>query len=158
MTKTLRRCAAALAALAAAGVLAGCSPATAELPAPSPGPAADDLCRELLERVPQTVYDQERVEVRPETPYAAAWGDPPIALRCGVGRPEELRPDSELTVVNGIAWLPEPGERPDLYTAVGREAYVEMSIPATYGAPAQGLVAMSDLIDQEIPALPAGEL
>ncbi|MUL42200.1 DUF3515 domain-containing protein [Streptomonospora sp. PA3] len=147
-----------MAALGAAGLLAGCSAQAVQMPAPSPPPAADDLCRALVDRVPQTLFGQERIEVRPETPYAAAWGDPPIALRCGVGRPPELRPDSELMVVNEIAWLPEPAERPDLFTAVGREAYVEMTVPHSYGAPGEGLVPISDLIAQEIPALPLGEL
>ncbi|MFD0801780.1 DUF3515 domain-containing protein, partial [Streptomonospora algeriensis] len=117
--------------------------------------AAEDACRALVERSPERLFGQERVEVRPETPYAAAWGDPPIALRCGVGRPAELRPDSELMVVDEVAWLPEP---PGVYTAVGREAYVEVVVPPSYGAPAEGLVEISDLVFREIPELPSGEL
>lgn len=151
----MRRGAAGLAALGAVSVLAGCSAQAVEVPAPSPDAAAEDMCRALVDRVPERLFDQDRIEVRPPTPYAAAWGDPPIALRCGVGRPAELRPDSELMVVDGIAWLPE---EPEVYTAVGREAYVEMVVPPSYGAPAQGLVEISGLIAQEIPKLPSGEL
>ncbi|GAA4915848.1 DUF3515 domain-containing protein [Streptomonospora salina] len=151
----MRRAAAGLAALTAAGVLAGCSARTVEMPEPSPDAAVEEMCRALVDRAPERLFDRDRVEVRPDTPYAAAWGDPPIALRCGVGRPGQLRPDSELTVVDGIAWLPE---EPDVYTAVGREAYVEMILPPSYGAPAEGLVEISGLVSAEIPALPSGEL
>ncbi|MDT0304691.1 DUF3515 domain-containing protein [Streptomonospora wellingtoniae] len=154
----MRRAATGTAALCAAGVLASCSAGAVEMPAPTPGPAAEQMCRALVDRLPQTLFDQDRVGVRPETPYATAWGDPPIALRCGVGSPAGLRPDSQLTVVNEIAWLPGSAERPELFTAVGREAYVEMTVPASYGAPAEGLVKVSNLIKQEIPALPPGEL
>ncbi|GAB3451950.1 hypothetical protein GCM10027570_29560 [Streptomonospora sediminis] len=153
----MRRAAAVLAALGAAAALAGCSP-TAEVPAPSPGNKAADLCRALVDRTPEAMYGEQRAETEPETPYTAAWGDPPIALRCGVGRPGDLRPESQLAVVNGISWLPGSAERPETYTAVGREAYVELTVPASYGAPAQGLVAISKLIDREIPSLPSGEL
>jgi len=79
--------------------------------------------------------------------------------RCGAGeRPAGLRPDSQLLSVNDIAWLPEPADAPTLFTAVGREAYVELTLPATYSPAAEALTTLSALIDQEIPALPPGEL
>ncbi|MDA0562820.1 DUF3515 domain-containing protein [Streptomonospora sp. S1-112] len=154
----MRRAAATLAALTALAAASGCASGTVRLPAPSPAPEARDVCRDLVERLPDTLFEQPRAELDPATPYAAAWGDPPIALRCGVARPAALAPDSELMVVEEVAWLPEPPGEPTLYTAVGREVYVEMTLPASYGAPAQGLVRVSELIAEEVPALPSGEL
>ncbi|MBV2362594.1 DUF3515 domain-containing protein [Streptomonospora nanhaiensis] len=154
----MRRAAAALAALTTVAAAAGCASGTVRLPAPSPAPEARDVCRDLVERLPDTLVDQPRAEVEPDTPYAAAWGDPPIALRCGVARPPALAPDSELMVVEEVAWLAEPPAEPNLYTAVGREVYVELTLPPSYGPPAQGLVRVSELIAEEIPALPSGEL
>ncbi|RCV54036.1 DUF3515 domain-containing protein [Marinitenerispora sediminis] len=144
--------------LAVAVLLAGCAAGEVEVPAPAPQGRAADLCRTLVDQAPDTLFGQERVAVRPDSEFVAAWGSPTIALRCGVPRPEGLRADSELTVVNEIAWLPQPADRPNLYTAVGREAYVEMSIPPSYTPPAEALVAVGDLIAREVPALPAGEL
>ncbi|GLU46620.1 DUF3515 domain-containing protein [Nocardiopsis ansamitocini] len=136
--------------------LSGCG--AVRVPATEPeGPAAA-ACRTLMPGLPGTLYEQERVEVEPDSEFVAAWGSPTIALRCGVPRPEGLRPDSELFVVNDITWLGEPAERPTLFTAVGREAYVEVSIPQAYQPPALGLVALSELVAQDVPALPAGEL
>ncbi len=149
---------AAVAALAGVAVLAGCTSGSAQVPAPAPEGQAADLCRTLVAKAPDTMFGQDRISVEPASDYVAAWGDPPIALRCGVERPERLRPDSELLVVNDIAWFAQPPDNPNLYTAVGREAYVELSISPSYGAPAEGLVAISDLITEEIPALPSGEL
>ncbi|CAM3723968.1 DUF3515 domain-containing protein [Nocardiopsis gilva] len=142
----------------ALALLAGCTGGAVEVPEPTPGKKAAELCRALVKRAPETLFDQNRVDVDPASDFVAAWGDPPIALRCGVDRPSALRPDSELMVVNDIAWLPEPADQPNLFTAVGREAYVELSLPPSYGAPAEGLVAISDLINDEVPALPDGEL
>ncbi|MFC7742285.1 DUF3515 family protein [Nocardiopsis composta] len=73
-------------------------------------------------------------------------------------RPESYRPDSELTVVNGVAWLPEPADRPTTYTALGREAYVEVTVPPSYSPPAEALVAVGDAVADTVPALPDGEL
>ncbi|TQN30682.1 uncharacterized protein DUF3515 [Haloactinospora alba] len=143
---------------AALTVLAGCAADTAEVPAPSPDAETAELCRTLVQRLPDTVVGQERVATRPDSDHVAAWGDPPVAVRCGVERPTELAPDSHLRTVNGIAWFPEPGDRPTLFTAVGREAYVELDVPPSYGAPARGLVEVGDVIADTVPALPDGEV
>ncbi|WP_046468048.1 DUF3515 domain-containing protein [Allosalinactinospora lopnorensis] len=143
--------------LAGVTLMAGCTATDVQVPEPTPGEQAAELCRTLVDDVPRTLFGEAEVS-EPGSDLVAAWGDPVIALRCGVDRPDALRPDSELMVVNDVAWLPEPPDEPNLYTAVGHEAYVEMSIPPAYGAPAEGLVEISDLINENIPALPGGKL
>ncbi|MFC4560296.1 DUF3515 domain-containing protein [Nocardiopsis mangrovi] len=145
------------ATVAGLALVSGCS-GTVEVPVPDPQGAAAEQCRALVEGAPDELFGEARATVEPESPYTAAWGDPPIALRCGVERPAGLLPDSELMVVDDIAWLPQPPDRPTLYTAVGREAYVEMTVPPSYGPPAEALVAVSALIADGVPALPGGEL
>jgi len=125
---------------------------------PTPDAHTAKLCRSMMARLPDTLYEQERIRVEPDSKLVAAWGSPTIAVRCGVERPAGLRPDSQLLSVNDIAWLPEPADAPTLFTAVGREAYVELTLPATYSPAAEALTTLSALIDQEIPALPPGEL
>ncbi|GAB3208132.1 DUF3515 domain-containing protein [Marinactinospora thermotolerans] len=144
--------------LAGTVLVAGCSGGVVEVPPPDPDERAAQLCQGLMERLPDSLFGEEQVRVEPASRFVAAWGSPTVALRCGVERPAGLQPDSELMVINEIAWLPQPADSPNLYTAVGREAYVEMSIPPSYSPPAEGLTAISDLIVEEIPALPAGTL
>lgn len=146
------------AALAVLLLANACAAAEVRMEAPQPDEATAALCRDLVDRLPERLFGQEQVPVRPESDFMAAWGDPPAALRCGVERPLALRPDSVLEEVNGVAWLPQPEDEPVLYTAVGREAYVELTVPPAYGAPAPGLVAISDLVGETVPALPEGRL
>ncbi|TDQ53664.1 DUF3515 domain-containing protein [Actinorugispora endophytica] len=146
------------AAALAAGLLllSGCG--AVRMQPPEPDERTAGLCRALVDRLPETLYEQDRVAVQPDSDLVAAWGSPTIALRCGVERPEGLLPDSQLTVVGEVAWLGEPADSPSLYTAVGREAYVELTLPATYTPPALALATISGLVEEEVPALPAGEL
>ncbi|RNL84806.1 DUF3515 domain-containing protein [Halostreptopolyspora alba] len=145
--------------LAGLTAMAGCTAAEAEVPEPSPDGRAAELCRTLVANAPTTMFGQRQISVKPDSDYVEAWGDPVIALRCGVERPEALRPDSELTVVNDIAWLAEPvDDTPNLFTAVGREVYVELNIPPAYDTPAEGLVEISDQIAEDVPESSDGEL
>ena len=116
------------------------------------------VCSDLVSALPETLLDAERAEVRPETEVMAAWGDPPIGLRCGVPQPSGLSPDSHLSQINGVDWLPQPEDEPTMYTAVGRIAYVELQVPPSYGPPAAALTTVSDLIDEHVPPLPDGVL
>ncbi|GAA1114632.1 DUF3515 domain-containing protein [Nocardiopsis composta] len=154
----MRRRATTGASAAALLLLTGCTAGAVQVPLPSPAPEAERLCGELAGGLPDEIFGQRQVPTDPESDLVAAWGDPAIALRCGVERPESYRPDSELTVVNGVAWLPEPADRPTTYTALGREAYVEVTVPPSYSPPAEALVAVGDAVADTVPALPDGEL
>ena len=87
-------------------------------------------------------------------------GDPAIALRCGVPLPAALTPTAELTVVNGVSWFPEPpgSAAPTRFTEVGREAYVEVTVPARYAPAGPILVAISNVLAPAIPAKPRGQI
>ncbi|GAB3489516.1 DUF3515 domain-containing protein [Nocardiopsis coralliicola] len=146
--------AAALAALALAA--AGCTGGV-EVPVPEPDESVAAACEKLAGALPETLFDEERAETRPDSPLTAAWGDPAVALRCGVERPDAYQPDSQLTVVDEVAWLPEPADDPTMYTAMGYQAYVELSIPPSYTPPAQGLNAVSEAITATLEPLPDGE-
>lgn len=125
---------------------------------PRPGQAASQLCTRLGGRLPARLDGQARRAVRPRSPFTAAWGDPPIALRCGVPLPAALAPTAELTVVNGVFWFTEPvsSATPSRFTEVGRQAYVEVTVPARYGPAGPILVAISDAIAAAVPAKPGG--
>lgn len=123
---------------------------------PPKNAVADRLCAGL--RLPEKVRGQERRDTKPESALTAAWGSPAIALRCGVPRPAALRPTSQLVTVNGLSWFPEPADRPVTFTAVGRQAYVEMTVPAKYEPAGDVLIELGGPISATIPAKPEGQI
>jgi hypothetical protein len=96
--------------------------------------------------MPDSVGDQDRRDVEPGDAAAAAWGDPPIVLRCGVERPASLRPDSQCFVVNDVGWLAE--EQPDaiVFTTIGQSTYVEVTVPTDYAPEGALLPPISDAV------------
>jgi hypothetical protein len=67
-----------------------------------------------------------------DSPFAYAWGDPPVALICGVERPAGLAPDSALYQINGVNWLVDDSDpETTVWTAVDRSVYVEVRVPAS---------------------------
>lgn len=147
--------------LAAGGLLflaAGCGAGAVEVPVPRPDPAAARLCHALRDRLPHRTHGRAPRDTTPTSPYVMAWGSPAIVLRCGVPRPAGLRPTSELAVINGISWLGLPTGRPVTFTAVGRLAYVEVTVPAAYAPPGDVLIELSGPIKAAVPPTPDGSL
>src|SRR5690606_20799032 len=50
---------------------------------PTPDAHTAKLCRSMMARLPDTLYEQERIRVEPDSELVAAWGSPTIAVRCG---------------------------------------------------------------------------
>ncbi|WP_018655303.1 DUF3515 domain-containing protein [Actinomadura flavalba] len=144
------------AVLVAAGLLAGCAEGAVRVPAPAADAAAARLCEGL--RLPESVAGQKRRDTDPDSALTAAWGKPAIALRCGVPRPAALRPESQLQTINGLDWFGLPADRPVTWTAVGRQAYVEVTVPARYAPPGDVLIELGDAITSTVPPRPEGEL
>lgn len=138
------------AALAVVLVTAGCGGQTVQMQPPETDGQTAEACAALVADLPDTLLGADRATVQPESEIMAAWGDPPIGLRCGVPQPSSLELDSILEEVNGVAWLPQPEDAPTVYTAVEREAYVELSVPPSYGPPAPALSELSDLIAEHL--------
>ncbi len=147
--------------LAAGGLLllaAGCGTDAVEVPGPRPDPAAARLCDSLRSRLPHRLHGLAPRATTPTSPYVTAWGSPALVLRCGVPRPSGLRPTSELAVINSISWLGQPTGRPVTFTAVGRLAYVEVTVPAKYAPPGDVLIELSGPIKAAVPPTPDGTL
>jgi len=88
----------------------------------------------------------------PSSTLTAAYGDPPVAIRCGVPEPGALTPTSLLVTVDGVDWLPEELTGGWLLTTVGRVANVELTVPTAQG-PAPSVAAdLADVIAATIPA------
>jgi hypothetical protein len=100
--------------------------------------ATDDrpACRQVLDALPARVGDQPHRAVT-GSPYAAAWGDPAIVLRCGVGKPDGYDRFARCQRADGVDWfVPEStisDQRKDaVMTTIGRSPAVEVRLPARY--------------------------
>ncbi len=98
-----------------------------------------------------TLTARELADPAPEA--AAAWGTAePVVLRCGLGRPPELAPDSRLQVINGVQWLPVAGAGATTWFTVDRDVYVALTVPETAGT--GPLQAISDAVSSSLRPVP----
>ncbi|MGN6780839.1 MAG: DUF3515 family protein [Marmoricola sp.] len=137
-----------------AGTLAGCGGNTVSIVSFPVDAGARTTCRALLADLPHRVAGQKRRPVDGSS-YAAAWGDPPIVLRCGPqvvpGKPESDPCETR----NGIGWTVPPAEIDDLGSRIDmslshRGVHLTVRIPARY-RPNGPSEVMADL-DQAIRA------
>lgn len=125
-------------------------------PVPAPG-AADPACTALLRALPDELAQLPRrtitglgalpdasASASPTTPTdladlevgaVAAWGQPPVVLRCGVQTPDELTCTAPVQVVDGVTWLPlsdtsdSDPQRGTTYLLADRSVRVALTIP-----------------------------
>ena len=141
-----------LLALAAPALLSACS-STIDVPPPAPTDAAAQVaCARLVATLPGRLDGHERRRVAPRDALAAAWGDPPIVLRCGVGAPpldiSGEQPDVE---VDGVTWRPVSQRDGYLFTTLDRVAYVEVRVPSAYAPEVNPLVDLAGPVKQTVP-------
>jgi Protein of unknown function (DUF3515) len=131
------------------------SPERADLPplpvaVPPVTPEADASCPALMGALPLELTGEASRPVQSDSPYAYAWGDPPIVLVCGVDAPAGLEPTSPLIQINGVNWFVDTGH-PDVvvWTAVDRAVYVQVTVSAdTDSAP---VTALGPVINDTLP-------
>ena len=128
-------------------LVSGCTQ-TVEVDVPELSGSDAAACVDLVDGLPDLVADELRRPVEPDDRAAAAWGDPPIVLRCGVPRPADFDELSTCQITNGVAWfVPDEqitGEAVDVVmTTIGRSPDVEVRIPADYFPPADAMVDLA---------------
>ena len=166
-TRPVRR---ALSALlpAAALLLAGCSSGSGavRIAAPTPSGSAASQCGALVAQLPGTLLGQRARAVSPATRTTAAWGDPAITLRCGVGTPGALDPSSgdydpdlahhDAQDVNGVCWLIGTTEGGGYeFTTIVQQTYVEVTVPGSYAGQQSPLGGLASAVLAADPADPA---
>jgi hypothetical protein len=120
-----------------AGVASAPAPQRADLPVlplevPPVTPEADASCPAVMSALPLDLVGEPSRRVRSESPYAYAWGDPPVSLVCGVDRPDGFGPSSPLYQINGVLWfVDDSAADTTVWTAVDRPVYVELQVPAS---------------------------
>ncbi len=110
-------------------------------------------CAELLDALPDTLAGLQRRDVEPADAYAAAWGDPPVVLRCGAGRPAGFNAVSSCQITNGVAWFVPDSQitgRPEAITmtTIGRSPGVEVRLPVESFPPAGAMVDLAGPLKQ----------
>ncbi len=98
---------------------------------------------------PATLGDLRRRDTSPTDPAVAAWGDPAVVARCGVGA---LAPTTtECLDVDGVGWIPAPLTDGTRFTSFGTDPAVEVLVPKDYD-PAPLLLPAFDAVAKALPA------
>lgn len=133
-------------------VLTGCKVDVPDVPDVKVSAADREACRTLIAALPRSVSGQKERETT-GNPLGAAWGDPAIVLRCGVGPPADYDPLVGCQTVNGLDWyVPADGmndqDKEVVLTTYGREPAVEVRLPAEYRPPVAAMVDLADTVEQ----------
>lgn len=141
--------------------MTGCAREPLDVAVPEVDGQTAAVCRALSRALPAELDGRERTAIKPKSAQTAAWGKPPLVLRCGVGKPPRLAPDSEIIEVNGVEWFLSETSGDEIraytFTTVGRVAYVELSVPSTVerSEATAPLVDLADAVQREVPVAPA---
>jgi hypothetical protein len=133
-----------------AALAAGCG--AVDLSAPDVSGADRRACLSLVDDLPQDLADEQRRETEGSR-LGAAWGDPAIVLRCGVGTPEDYEPFSPCQRVNGVDWFVPEQQMADqdadvLLTTIGRKPAIEVRVPSEYRPPDSVMVDLAATITE----------
>ncbi|MGL5865128.1 MAG: DUF3515 family protein [Dermatophilaceae bacterium] len=108
-------------------LMTGCSSAV-HLAVPSRG--ASQGCTAAAAFWPDDVSGLARRPTAPESPAVAAWGDPAVVARCGVGAVAPT--ETECIEVNGVGWVPDTLSDGIRFTSFGTNPAIEVLIPDSY--------------------------
>ncbi|MDQ3887631.1 MAG: DUF3515 domain-containing protein [Actinomycetota bacterium] len=120
----------------------------ATVPAPEGG---SPECTALVAALPEDIdtgengagtHQLDRRSIADPAPAGtAAWGEPPVVLRCGLDRPAELTVGSRLLAVSGVQFLEIPGPGATSWVVVDRPVYIALTVPEGSGSAAVQQVA-----------------
>jgi hypothetical protein len=134
-----RVCAVAVALVVAGGCRDGATRAVTVAAPPSAGAATVRFCTALAQRLPSSLGSLERRRTTGER--VAAWGDPPVRLRCGVAPPVRDPGDTQRIDVADVAWYADEQADQVVWTTLDLLVPVEVTVPERYEG--QVLAALS---------------
>ena len=115
----------------------GAPSARADLPVlpvevPPVTPEADASCPAVMSGLPLDLQGEPSRQVRSDSPFAYAWGEPPVVLVCGVDRPAGFTVGVSAIQINGVQWYVDTSD-PDstVWTTVDRPVHVQVTLPAS---------------------------
>ena len=136
--------------LALLALLGGCGSHLVTVKAYDVPQSARAGCAEVIAGLPDEVAGQKQRTVV-GSPYAAAWGDPAIVLRCGTRLPAGFTRTSQCQTVNGIDWYVPQSVSDDQgadvpLTLVHRSVVVSVLVPAKLRPPDAVLVDLGRVL------------
>jgi Protein of unknown function (DUF3515) len=95
-------------------------------------PEADASCPAVMSALPLDLLGEPSRQVQSDSPFAYAWGEPPVVLVCGVDRPAGFTVGVSAIQINGVQWYVDTSD-PDttVWTTVDRPVYVQVTLPAS---------------------------
>ena len=128
-------------------LLAGACHYTGPLPAVRVQPVATltaqqtAVCRSVTGALPKELAaDVVRRRTDPDDGSTAAWGDPAIVLRCGVGPGSAL---DDLYEFDGVQWAMHDTGATRTWTTLGRAVNVQVVVPDHYDGQAELLGSLA---------------
>jgi hypothetical protein len=95
-------------------------------------PEAEASCPALMGELPLDLVGEPSRRVQSDSPFAYAWGEPPIVLVCGVDRPAGWVPGVSAIQINGVQWFVDTSDpESTVWTTVDRPVYVQVRLPAS---------------------------
>jgi len=128
---------------AAAVLLPGCRSSAKPLRVDGVPTASTAACRRWHDALPPDLGPgTKRRRVTPDDPHVAAYGDPPIVLRCGAPQHGTYQAGDQTFDLNGVRWFPE--ERPGgvvVWSLPTSFVNVEATVPAPWTGDRLGRLA-----------------
>ena len=121
-----------------------------QVPAPALAEPTASVCRALVAKLPDTVNGSSRRPVTAGGEQNAAYGDPPIVLSCGTARPT-IPQDAQLFRLDNVCWWPEQRADGAVWTTVGREVPVRVTVPKANEGPSQWVIDFVPAIASAVP-------
>jgi hypothetical protein len=116
-------------------------------------PEAATVCRAVVAGLPSSIPAGPSRPVVGGADQAAAYGDPPVVLRCGTAMPSPP-PTAVLAVLNGVCWYAEPAGSTTTLTTMDRIVPVSVSVPGPVDGSAQSVMPFATAIARADPRRP----
>ena len=113
-------------------------------------PAAELACPALMGQLPLELAGETSRKVDSDSPFARAWGDPPVVLICGADPPAGYVVGAATIAISGVEWFVDTSA-PDVvvWTTVDRNVPVQVQVPASSDSAA--VTALGPIIAAAIP-------
>lgn len=111
---------------------------------------ATQACAHLVHALPRRLGALPARRITGSSRAAAAWGDPPVVLRCGL--PPRPGPVGDLVTLDRVDWTFEADNTGVTWRTVRRRVSVEVRVPGRYDSQGPLLARLSPALLRTVPA------
>jgi hypothetical protein len=113
-------------------------------------PDVAPVCRRVLAGLPTAIPTGARRPVNGDVGHSAAYGDPPVVLRCGTAMPS-VPETAEVATLDGVCWYAVAAAGSTELTTVDRVVPVTVTVPGPVAGSAQSVIGFSNAIARADP-------